>query len=180
MSMLNPSGSIDGPKRDPMRPSRRSLIIATATVLAVGLGVIVAVGLAGGFHKATTERVSGGGTKVVRVALVDATLGFAVTPDVISVDSGTHLILDVVNHGGAVHDLAVDGGSSRTRMLNPGESQRLDLGMVTHDVHTWCTLPDHKLAGMTLDIRVAGTPATAAHPALDSQRGMHMPSPASA
>lgn len=162
-----------------MRPCPRSVIITTATVLAVGLSVIVAVGLAGGFHKTTAERVSGGGTKVVRVALVDATVGFAVTPDVVSVDSGTHLILDVVNHGDEVHDLAVDGGPSRTRMLNPGESRRLDLRTVTHDIHTWCTLPDHKLAGMTLDIRVAGTPATAAHPAPASQRGMDMPPPAS-
>ena len=60
----------------------------------------------------------------------------------------THLILDVVNDGDEVHDLAVDGGTSRTRMLEPGESQRLDLGLVTADIRTLCTLPGHAAAGM--------------------------------
>ncbi len=139
-----------------MRLRRRSLLIATAAVLAVALAAAGAVALAGGFDTTTPERVSGGGTKLVRVALVDVTLGLDVTPNVVTVDRGTHLILDVVNHGGEVHDLAVDGGSSRTRMLEPDRSQRLDLGTVDHPLATWCTLPGHKLAGMTLDIEIAG------------------------
>ena len=53
-----------------------------------------------------------------------------------------------------VHDLAVDGGSSRTRMLDPGESQRLDLGRVTADIRALCTLSGCELAGMSLDVRV--------------------------
>lgn len=137
-----------------MKPSRRFLIIALAAVLAVGLGVVVTVALTGGFDTTTTTRANGGGTKLVRVALVDATLGFDVTPDAVVVDRGTRLILDVANHGDAVHNLAVDGGSARTRMLDSGASQRLDLGTVTDDIHMWCTLPDHKFAGMTLDIRI--------------------------
>lgn len=141
-----------------MRLRRRPIVIATAAVLVVGLVAVAAVALAGGFDTTTTERVSGGGTKVVRVALVEATLGLDVTPDVITVDRGTHLVLDVANNGGDVHDLAIEGGSARTRMLDPGQSQRLDLGTVNHSIETWCTLPDHKFAGMTLDIRVA-TPA---------------------
>ena len=63
----------------------------------------------------------------------------AVTSDVVVVDRGTHLILDVVNEGSDVHDLAVDGGSSRTPMLDPNESQRLDLGRVSADMRTLCT-----------------------------------------
>lgn len=141
-----------------MRPRRRSLLIATATVLAVGLAAVAAIALAGGFERKTTpERVSGGGTRVVRVALVDASLGFDVRPNLLTVDRGTHLILDVIDDGKEAHDLAIEGGSVRTRMLDPGRSQRLDLGPMTHDVRTWCTLPGHKLAGMTLDIRIAGT-----------------------
>jgi hypothetical protein len=86
---------------------------------------------------------------------VDAAVGFDVTPDVVVVDRGTHLILDVVNEGNDVHDLAVDGGSSRTRMLDPGESQRLDLGRVSADIRTLCTLSGHELAGMSLDVQLA-------------------------
>jgi hypothetical protein len=84
---------------------------------------------------------------------VDATGGFDVTPDVVLVDPGTHLILDVVNDANEVHDLAVDGGSSRTRMLDPGESQRLDLGRVSADIRALCTLSGHELAGMSLDVQ---------------------------
>jgi uncharacterized cupredoxin-like copper-binding protein len=136
-----------------VRPRHR-LLIATAVALAIALGALAAFALAGGLDKTTTESVTGGGTKVVRVALVDAAVGFDVTPDVVVVDRGTHLILDVVNEGNDVHDLAVDGGSSRTRMLDPGESQRLDLGRVSADIRTLCTLSGHELAGMSLDVHV--------------------------
>ena len=143
-----------------MRLRRRAILIATAA-LVVGLAAAIAVALAGGFDRTTTERVAGGGTKTIPVALVDATVGFDVTPDVIVVDPGTHLILDVRNEGDGIHDLAIDGGSSRTRMLEPGESQRLDLGTITKTAKAWCTLPDQKFAGMTLELRVRqyATPA---------------------
>jgi nitrite reductase (NO-forming) len=137
-----------------MRLPRRRLLIATAVTVVVALGALAAFAVAGGFDKTTTERVTGGGTKVARVALVDATIGFDVTPDVVAVDPGTHLILDVVNDGDEVHDLAVEGGPARTRMLDPGESQRLDLGRVTADTRALCTLPGHELAGMSLDVEV--------------------------
>jgi nitrite reductase (NO-forming) len=140
-----------------MRLRRRRLLIAAAVGLAVvALGALAAFAVSGGFDKITTERVTGGGTKVVRVALVDATIGFDVTPDVVAVDPGTHLILEVANDGDEVHDLAVDGGSSRTRMLDPGQSQRLDLGRVTADIRALCTVSGHELAGMTLDVQVDG------------------------
>ncbi|HEX5954955.1 MAG TPA: hypothetical protein VFY37_03380 [Solirubrobacterales bacterium] len=45
-------------------------------------------------------------------------------------------------------------------MLAPGQSQRLDLGKVTGNRPAWCTLPDHKVAGMTLDIEVVDQPTT--------------------
>ena len=107
--------------------------------------------LLGGFDKTTSNRVSGR-DQVVRIALVDAFVGFDVTPDVLEVERGTHVVLNVVNEGGEGHDLAVDGGP-RTRTLGPGQAQRLDLGTVTGDRAGWCTLPNHKVAGMTLDIR---------------------------
>ena len=136
-----------------MRPRHR-LLIVTAVGLAIALGALAAFAFAGGLDKTTTERVTGGGAKVVRVALVDAVVGFDVTPDVVVADRGTHLILDVVNEGNDVHDLAVDGGISRTRLLDPGESQRLDLGSVSADIRMLCTLSGHELAGMSLDVQL--------------------------
>ncbi|HEX5954954.1 MAG TPA: hypothetical protein VFY37_03375 [Solirubrobacterales bacterium] len=57
----------------------------------IGLAVVATVAVAafalfGGFDKKVSERVSGTETQVVRVALVDALVGFDVTPDVLEVD----------------------------------------------------------------------------------------------
>ena len=146
-----------GPRK---RPRWRLLVTAGA----IGLVVLAVLGvgafaLSGGFDKTTSERVSGRGTQVVRVALVDTVIGFDVTPDVLEVVRGTHVVLNVVNEGDEDHDLAVDGGA-KTRTLSPGQSERLDLGTVTDDRAFLCTLPGHKLAGMTLDLRIVDQPGT--------------------
>jgi nitrite reductase (NO-forming) len=86
------------------------------------------------------------------------TLGLDVSPDVVTVDSGVHLVLDVVNRTDERHDLALDGGARRTTLLAPGRSQRLDLGIVRHGAEAWCTLPGHKLLGMAMAIHVSAPP----------------------
>jgi nitrite reductase (NO-forming) len=141
-----------------MKPKRRHVLITAALAVAaavVGLGVFA---VAGGLDRTVTERVHGGGTRVVRVALVDAVVGFDVTPDRLVVDSGTHLVLEVVNEGDEIHDLALEGGA-RTKSLDPGQSQRLDLGVITSDLpELYCTLPGHRLAGMTLEVQIQEAP----------------------
>jgi nitrite reductase (NO-forming) len=93
----------------------------------------------------------------VRVALVDAVVGFDVTPDRLLVDRGTHLVLEVVNEGDEVHDLVLEHGR-HTKKLDPGESQRLDLGVISTSLpELYCTLPGHRSGGMTLDIHVQAT-----------------------
>ena len=153
---------------DEKRSKKRPLWRLLATAAAIGLVVLAVLGvgafaLSGGFDKTTSERVSGKETQVVRVALVDAVVGFDVTPDVLEVDRGTHVVLNVVNEGDEDHDLAVDGGP-KTRTLGPGQSQRLDLGTVIGDWAAVCTLPGHKEAGMTLDIQVVAGSSPVAHP----------------
>jgi nitrite reductase (NO-forming) len=137
-----------------MKLERRQVLTASAVVLAaalVGLGVFA---LSGGLDRTVTERVYGGGTRVVRVALVDAAVGFDVTPDQLVVDRGTHLVLEVINEGDEVHDLALEDGA-RTKRLDPNQSQRLDLGVITSSPPKLsCTLPGHKSAGMTLHIQI--------------------------
>lgn len=136
-----------------MKLQRRRVLRATVIAVAVGLLGFGAFALLGGLDRTVTERVDGGGTRVVRVALVDAVVGFDVTPDELVVEPGTRLVLDVVNEGGDDHDLAVPGGA-RTRTLSPDQSQRLDLGVITRSLpELYCTLPGHRSAGMTLDVR---------------------------
>jgi nitrite reductase (NO-forming) len=134
-------------------PRRRVLAAALIALAAVLVGLAV-FALSGGLDRTVTERVHGGGPRVVRVALVDAVVGFDVTPDRLVVDPGTHLVLNVVNEGDQVHDLALEHGR-RTSRLDPSQSQRLDLGVITsHPRALYCTLPGHKPAGMTLDIQI--------------------------
>jgi nitrite reductase (NO-forming) len=139
-----------------MKLQRRHVLVVSAIALAAALLGFGAFALSGGLDKTVTERVHGDGTRVVRVALVDAVVGFDVTPDELLVDSGTHLVLDVVNEGDEVHDLALEGGA-HTRKLDPGQSQRLDLGVIRSSLpDLYCTLPGHKSAGMTLAVQVQG------------------------
>jgi nitrite reductase (NO-forming) len=137
-----------------MKPKRRPVLTGSAIAIAAALVGLAAFALSGGLDRTVTEQVHGGGTRVVRVALVDAVVGFDVTPDELVVERGTHVVLDVANEGDGVHDLALDGGP-RTQMLDPDQSQRLDLGVITTSLpELYCTLPGHKSAGMALDIHV--------------------------
>jgi nitrite reductase (NO-forming) len=144
-----------------MKLKRRHVVATSAVALAAALVGLGAFALSGGLDRIVTERVDGSGTRVVRVALVDAVVGFDVTPDRLVVDRGTRLVLEVVNDGDEVHDLAVQSGPS-TRRLDPGQSQRLELGAISGSLpQLYCTLPGHKSAGMTLDIQIQDRADTA-------------------
>lgn len=133
---------------------RHRVATAAGAVAALGLVGLIGFALAGGFDETTTARVSGDGVRVVRVALVDRAVGFDITPDVVEVEAGTHVVIEVANEADGRHDLAVDDGP-RTAVLARGETERLDLGRVTADRSARCTIGDHDIAGMTLDIRAA-------------------------
>jgi len=42
-------------------------------------------------------------------------------------------------------------------LLARGERATIDFGAVRSDISGWCTVPGHRAAGMTLDIRVTGS-----------------------
>jgi Putative multicopper oxidases len=103
-----------------------------------------------------TVAATGGGRQTVSVKLID----LDIVPGQITVSPGSQLVLNVTNAGGMRHDLAFPNGPA-TRMLDPGESQRLDLGTITTSRTGWCTVPGHKEAGMTLTINVTDGKAAA-------------------
>src|SRR5215475_4206595 len=138
----------------------RRTLIAVVVVVAAGAGVIAWFVATYGRDTNITERAAAGGTKVIPVTLTD----FDVTPGTLVVNRGMHLLLKVTNRGDEVHDLAMVGGP-RTRVLGPGASQRLDLGVVTHSLESWCTVEFHKSLGMILHVRVARPSAREAVPA---------------
>jgi nitrite reductase (NO-forming) len=131
-------------------------------LMMVGVGALAVIALvvstvSFGFAVFGTESdaaagaAGGGGTTTVDVMLME----FSVTPAVIEVPAGDTLVLNVTNDGAMVHDLKLDGETG-TAMLDPGESETIDLGVMDADAEIWCTVPGHKESGMTASIVVTG------------------------
>jgi nitrite reductase (NO-forming) len=59
------------------------------------------------------------------------------------------------------HDFKLRGETG-TKLLDPGASQTVDLGVIDETTQAWCTVPGHKAAGMVFDINVEGAAAAAA------------------
>jgi nitrite reductase (NO-forming) len=134
------------------RPRGRRLLLVTAAISTLLL-LLAVVGIGYALYGSDTnvsQRAAGGGTKVIAVELTD----FDVRPGTLVVDRGTRVVLEVTNTGDENHDLAFEGGRLQTSTLSSGQSQRLDLGTVTRQLESWCTLPFHKTLGMKLHIEV--------------------------
>ncbi len=87
---------------------------------------------------------------------------FFVRPPTLEVEAGRPVLLTVTNGGAMPHDVKLDG-TRGTRMLDPGETQEVDLGVIEQQGLAWCTVPGHREAGMVLELTVAGaSPTTAA------------------
>ena len=85
-----------------------------------------------------------------------------VVPKVVEVPAGTPVTLNVVNEGAIPHNLAI-GSGPKTPDLRAGGTATLDLGTVTKTMTGECSIPGHKDAGMTFEVRVSGSaPAAAA------------------
>ena len=141
-----------------VRPAARSPLAGVALGLVMTLvPVAIAVSgqgapsLPGSLSLPTTV-----GVQEVEVSLVN----MDIRPGVIRVPAGTRLRLVVTNREAMRHDVSIAGGPA-TPMLARGASATLDLGIVTTDRSGWCTVPGHRVAGMTLDIRVTGSSAAA-------------------
>ena len=129
---------------------------------AVMLVVALVVALTGGSASSGVGAravVPAGGTRTVAVSLA----GMRVTPAVIEVTRGTRLVLKVTNADAMRHDLVLDNGQ-HTAMLAGGEFATISTGPVNAGIAGWCSVPGHKVAGMTLRIVVTGAADAAATP----------------
>jgi nitrite reductase (NO-forming) len=81
------------------------------------------------------------------------------SPDTIEVPAGDRLVIELANTDhDTVHDLVLSSGADSGR-LAPGESTRLDVGIVGADLAGWCSVVGHRQMGMTLTVHaVGGTP----------------------
>lgn len=126
---------------------RRAVITSATAAVALGGGGVYVT--RGGLDRVITASADG---NVVEVSLVDAFAWFDVTPDVVEVEQGSSLTIEVVNRASGPHDLELAG--VRTRVLEPGEREQLRIGRIVESITGRCTVGEHDSAGMTVEIRV--------------------------
>jgi nitrite reductase (NO-forming) len=126
-----------------------------AVVLAVAAGVALDPSALTGASATESASATGRTTQVV----VEAN-NMRFTPATIRVPAGNRLVIDLRNTDDQdVHDLVLDSGDDTGR-LAPGDSARLDVGVVGRDIDGWCSVVGHRQMGMVLTIDVTGsTPA---------------------
>jgi plastocyanin len=113
--------------------------------------VAVLVAACGGEDK--TEGNAGAGD-TLEIVLTD----FAVEPSSGSLEPGTYTAR-VVNEGGVVHVLKVDGptGETESAELQPGQSVELELDLSeAGDYELTCPVGDHRDRGMEASLAVGG------------------------
>src|SRR5690606_34600049 len=95
-----------------------------------------------------------GGVAAAPPTVVDVELGaMVITPNHLMAPPG-HVILRVTNTDTQVHNLAVL--DKKTRDLEPGETQELDLGVLSPgEYEVLCEIPGHAQAGMTATLMIA-------------------------
>ncbi len=92
------------------------------------------------------------------------------TPEVIEVPAGNRLVVELTNTDATqTHDLVFANGTGSKR-LSPGETETVDVGVITEDLEGWCSIVGHRQMGMTLTVKATGAQAGHQHGAVDSPR----------
>lgn len=115
--------------------------------------LLVAFAAACGGDDGTDGSVGGGGD-ALEIVLSD----FAVEPSTGSLEPGSYTAR-VVNEGGTVHALKVDGptGEAESAELQPGESAELELDLSeAGEYELTCPVGDHRERGMEASLAVGG------------------------
>ncbi len=120
---------------------------------------------------ADEEAAPSGDATVVEVALSE----FAIEPSAIAVEPGSYTF-HVVNEGGAVHALEVEGpsGEVETAELGPGESADLTVDLAeSGEFEMYCPVGDHRDRGMegTITSGGGGGPTTTDETTTDEDSG---------
>ncbi|WP_336646695.1 multicopper oxidase domain-containing protein [Microbacterium sp. USHLN186] len=128
--------------------------LLAVVLVAAGLAAVDPVGL--GWSAAP----AGDADAPVKTVQVEAA-NMRFTPNRIEVAAGTRLVVEVTNTDvEQVHDLVFANGIAGRR-LAPGESQTIDVGVLTADLDGWCTILGHRQMGMTMQIVVTAAEAGA-------------------
>ncbi|QNN63919.1 multicopper oxidase domain-containing protein [Leucobacter denitrificans] len=155
---------LEEPSRGPIvpegeQPRGRRAGQAVAGLLAVVLTVVVSVA-ADPVGLQTGAAPTGDANAPVLVVEIEAA-DMRFTPDRVEVPVGTRLVIEVTNTDvEQSHDLVFENGITGGR-LAPGESESLDVGVITTSLDGWCSIIGHRQMGMTFEVvavDVSGNP----------------------
>jgi uncharacterized cupredoxin-like copper-binding protein len=119
--------------------------------------VALAIALAIGMGKSDGASTTAAGSEPTAVTLSE----FKIAPDTIQATTGAGL--HVTNAGNVQHNLAIEGTSAVTPMLDSGKDAHLDLsGVAPGDYTVICQVPGHKDSGMKARLHVSPGDATQA------------------
>ncbi|MGB3731561.1 cupredoxin domain-containing protein [Microbacterium sp.] len=77
--------------------------------------------------------------------------GMRFVPDSIDVPVGNKLVIDFKNTGMVVHDLVL-ANNTGTDQLNPGQSQKIEVGVIGESMDGWCSVSNHRAMGMVMKV----------------------------
>ncbi|MDP3892396.1 multicopper oxidase domain-containing protein, partial [Nocardioides sp.] len=143
----------------PRRIRQAVLALVLVALAAAGGGAVEQAGL-GSFRG---DPVAAGVAPTGRTTVVAVeTRDMRFHPATVDVPMGDRLIIELTNtDDDDVHDLVLDDGSETGR-LSPGETARLDAGVVGRDIAGWCSIIGHHQRGMTFEVRAIGAPTAPA------------------
>ncbi|WP_199220450.1 cupredoxin domain-containing protein [Salinibacterium hongtaonis] len=108
--------------------------------------VVLAGAVLSGCSSAPTVEETGE-TTTVEVRMVDSRY----VPDSVEVPVGNRLVIELVNDDRDLHDLVFDNGVESER-FGQGQSETIDVGVVSGDLDGWCSIPPHREHGMVFTV----------------------------
>ncbi|MBM4410535.1 MAG: nitrite reductase, partial [Chloroflexi bacterium] len=133
------------------------MMASFGAILAAGALLVASVALVsdgGGGTSGEAKDVAAATLPPPTTKAIDVELGdLFVKPKSIEVASNTTLEMTVTNNGALPHNLKQ--GTAGTKLLTPGESEKVTFGPFTKSVQLICDVPGHAAAGMTMDVKVA-------------------------
>ncbi|GGB44853.1 hypothetical protein GCM10011492_39930 [Flexivirga endophytica] len=157
---------------DPGIWSSGQLVAGVAVIaLAVSIGIawnptgIGAVDAGGDTHAVQAT----GHTTTVRVTAADMRFH----PSSVTVPRGDKLVVVLTNTDSSTsHDVAFPNGA-KAPLLAKGKSARVEVGVITHSMQGWCTVPGHRAMGMVFTVKTTDAPATAMGHSAAPKRAVH-------